>query len=319
MVTASAALENGDGLDSVWPNPRELDLPLTDGTIQNFGGGTCPGGATTTLLTAFTNSCNVIFGEVGLQLGPEVLSEQAHAYGFCPTDPPEETECMEPTIPFTIPFATGRFPIPSYFEGNDPLVAISAIGQDNVLANPLQMALVAAAIANRGVMMTPRLVRRSATRRDASSGSSTRSRTASRSRRRPRRDMRAMMVNVVASGTGTAAQIPGNVIAGKTGTAQHGGPDSAPHAWFVCFAPAGPGEVPTIAVAVIVWTVASLGSEATGGQVAAPDRPPGPRGVPGGLGRACVERIGARGSVSGGGPDRLGRHGRGLSRRGHRP
>ncbi len=158
MVTASAAIENGYGLDSVWPNPHELDLPLTDGTIQNFGGETCPGGATTTLLTAFTDSCNVIFGEVGLQLGPDALSEQAHAFGFCPTDPPEETECLEPTIPFTIPFATGRFPTASYFEGNDPLVAISAIGQDNDLANPLQMALVASAIANRGVMMTPRLV-----------------------------------------------------------------------------------------------------------------------------------------------------------------
>jgi peptidoglycan glycosyltransferase len=82
--------------------------------------------------------------------------------------------------------------------------------------------------------------------------------------------MRTMMVNVVASGTGTAAQIPGTVVAGKTGTAQHGGPDSAPHAWFVCFAPAGPGEVPTIAVAVIVLDGGSLGSEATGGQVAAP-------------------------------------------------
>ena len=56
MVTASAALENGYGLDSVWPNPHELDLPLTEGTIQNFGGETCPGGATTTMLTAFTNS-----------------------------------------------------------------------------------------------------------------------------------------------------------------------------------------------------------------------------------------------------------------------
>jgi peptidoglycan glycosyltransferase len=60
------------------------------------------------------------------------------------------------------------------------------------------------------------------------------------------------------------------VVAGKTGTAQHGGPGTAPHAWFVCFAPAGPGETPTIAVAVIVLDGGDLGSEATGGQVAAP-------------------------------------------------
>jgi peptidoglycan glycosyltransferase len=270
MVTGSAALENGYGLDSVWPNPHELDLPLTEGTIQNFGGETCPGGATTTMLTAFTNSCNVIFGEIGLKLEADALSAQARAYGFCPTDPPEETECLEPTIPFTIPFATGRFPIPSYFEGNDPLVAISAIGQDNDLANPLQMALVASAIANRGVMMTPKLVSqirdpqgrviREFPDEEYGQPISEKSATA----------MREMMVNVVASGTGTAAQIPGYVVAGKTGTAQHGGPDSAPHAWFVCFAPAGQGEVPTIAVAVIVLDGGDLGSEATGGQVAAP-------------------------------------------------
>jgi peptidoglycan glycosyltransferase len=75
-----------------------------------------------------------------------------------------------------------------------------------------------------------------------------------------------MMVSVVASGTGTAAQIPGVSVAGKTGTAQHGeGLD--PHAWFVSFAPA---EAPEVAVAVIVLDGGSLGSEATGGQVAAP-------------------------------------------------
>ncbi|MEO8424258.1 MAG: penicillin-binding protein 2 [Actinomycetota bacterium] len=270
LITASAALENGFGLDSEWPNPHELDLPLTTGTIQNFGGGTCPGGAKTTLLTAFTDSCNVIFGEIGLELGAQKLADQAHAFGFCPTDPPEETGCLEPTIPFAIPFATGRFPLASYFEDNDPLVAISAIGQDNDLANPLQMALVASAIANGGEMMQPLLVSQI---RDPQGrvikdflsepyGRSISEDTADA--------MRTMMVNVVASGTGTAAQIPGTVVAGKTGTAQHGGPDTAPHAWFVCFAPAGPDEVPTIAVAVIVLDGGDLGDDATGGQLAAP-------------------------------------------------
>jgi peptidoglycan glycosyltransferase len=75
-----------------------------------------------------------------------------------------------------------------------------------------------------------------------------------------------MMVAVVESGTGTLAQIPGVTVAGKTGTAQHG-EGLAPHAWFVSFAPA---DAPEVAVAVIVLDGGSLGSEATGGQVAAP-------------------------------------------------
>jgi penicillin-binding protein A len=172
---------------------------------------------------------------------------------------------MSPTVPFTVPFQTGRFPEPSYFQGNDPLVAISAIGQDNVLANPLQMALVASAIANGGVEMQPRLV---LDVRDPSGrvvktfppqqyGTPISPDTA--------RAMTQMMVSVVNSGTGTAAQIPGVTVAGKTGTAQHG--TGNPHAWFVSFAPA---ENPRIVVAVIVLDGGSIGSEATGGQVAAP-------------------------------------------------
>src|SRR5256714_6733786 len=74
-----------------------------------------------------------------------------------------------------------------------------------------------------------------------------------------------MMVSVVQSGTGTAAQIPGVQVAGKTGTAQH--PNGNPHAWFVSFAPA---QNPQIVVAVVVLNGGSLGSEATGGPVAAP-------------------------------------------------
>ena len=151
LVTASAALENGFGPESLWPNPNQLDLPLTDATIQNFGGGTCSGGSQITLADALRQSCNVVFGEIGLALGPEKLAEQARKYGFT-------AEAGEDLVPFDIPWTSGVFPAPETFEGRDPAVAISAIGQQDVAANPLQMALVGAAIANGGVEMQPRLV-----------------------------------------------------------------------------------------------------------------------------------------------------------------
>jgi peptidoglycan glycosyltransferase len=78
-------------------------------------------------------------------------------------------------------------------------------------------------------------------------------------------ELTAMMVSVVQSGTGTAAQITGVQVAGKTGTAETA--TGNPHAWFVSFAPA---ENPQIVVAVVVLNGGSLGSEATGGHVAAP-------------------------------------------------
>jgi peptidoglycan glycosyltransferase len=269
IITASAALEDGAQLTTSYPNPHELDLPLSTGTLQNFGGGSCAGGASRiTLAQAFQISCNVTFGEIGLQLGAAKLQAQAEAYGFCPTDPPTHSTCRAPTIPFTIPFQTGRFPEPTYFEGNDPLVAISAIGQDNVLANPLQMALVSAAVANGGTMMQPQLVQEI---RDPQGrvvktfepqvyGRPISPQTAAA--------LTQMMTSVTSPG-GTAypyADVPGVTVAGKTGTAQHGDGVN-PHAWFTAFAPA---ERPQIAVAVIVLDGGDLGSEATGGHVAAP-------------------------------------------------
>jgi peptidoglycan glycosyltransferase len=259
LVTASAALENGFGPESLWPNPNELDLPLTDATIENFGGSTCSGGSQITLADALRQSCNVVFGAVGLELGAEKLAEQARAYGFT-------AEAGDDLVPFDIPWTSGVFPAPETFEGRDPAVAISAIGQQDVAANPLQMALVAAAIANDGVEMQPRLVTEA---RDPSGRVIAEFQAREFSRPLSPENAAAltqMMVGVVEGGTGTAAQIPGVTVAGKTGTAQHGEGED-PHAWFVCFAPA---EAPRIAVAVIVLDGGSLGSEATGGQVAAP-------------------------------------------------
>ena len=238
LVTASAALENGFGPESLWPNPNELDLPLTD---------------------ALRQSCNVVFGGVGLELGAEKLAEQARAYGFT-------AEAGQDLVPFDIPWTSGVFPAPETFVDREPAVAISAIGQQDVAANPLQMALVAAAIANDGVEMQPRLVTEA---RDPSGRVIAEFDPHEFSEPLSPENAAAltqMMVGVVESGTGTAAQIPGVTVAGKTGTAQHGDGED-PHAWFVCFAPA---EAPRIAVAVIVLDGGSLGSEATGGQVAAP-------------------------------------------------
>lgn len=260
IVTAAAALANGFGPDSTWPNPRELDLPLTVETLENFGGAHCAGGAAQiTLATAFQVSCNVTFGQIGLELGAAALAEQARLFGFT-------AEPGEAAVPFDVPWVSGVFPAPATFEQRTPAIALSAIGQQDVAANPLQMALVAAAIGNGGVQMEPRLVTevRDPTGRVIATFEP-------REFSRPLSPTSAaaltqMMVNVVEAGTGTAARIAGVEVAGKTGTAQHGeGAD--PHAWFVSFAPA---RLPEVAVAVVVLDGGSLGSEATGGQVAAP-------------------------------------------------
>ncbi len=260
LVTAAAALQNGYTPDSRWPNPPVLQLPQTTHVLENFGGEHCLGGAPKiTTAQALTVSCNVVFGEIGLAVGAQALAAQARAFGFAP-------DARSGNVPFDLPFQEGVFPDPSYFAERLPAVALSAIGQDNVAANPLQMALVAAAIANGGVEMAPRLVSEI---RDPS-GRVIR-RFAPREYGRPispqtAAELTQMMVSVVQSGTGTVAQIPGVTVAGKTGTAQHG-EGRPPHAWFVSFAPA---ENPQVVVAVIVLDGGSLGSDATGGRVAAP-------------------------------------------------
>lgn len=267
IVTASAALENGFGPDSVWPNPHRLTLPLTNEQLQNFGDDHCNGGSSQiSLIEAFEESCNVTFAEVGLELGPERMAAQARAFGLCGTLPPDRTTCDEQLVRFELPFQNGRFPEPEYFERNDPLLAFSAVGLDNDLVNPLQMVMMASAVANGGVMQQPRIVTevRDAQGRVAREFG-------------PRRVGRAispqaaaaltqMMISVVNEGSGYRAQIPSIQVAGKTGTATNG-EGRPPNAWFTAFAPA---QNPRIAVSVIVLDGGDLGNEATGGQVAAP-------------------------------------------------
>ncbi|HYT80669.1 MAG TPA: penicillin-binding protein 2 [Actinomycetota bacterium] len=254
LVTAAAALENGMKPDTKFPNPPALKLPQTTHELHNFGGEHCLGGAAQlTLAQALEVSCNVVFGEIGLKLGADKLVGQARRFGF------------DQDVPLEIPYASGSIPPVKDFQDALPAVAFSAIGQQSVGANPLQMALVGSALANGGEEMTPRLVKEI---RDPS-GRVIKS-FAPRPWGRPvsegtAKDMTRMMIRVVEAGTGTAAQIPGVTVAGKTGTAET--TSGNPHAWFVCFAPA---ENPKIVVAVVVLNGGSLGSEATGGHVAAP-------------------------------------------------
>ncbi|HEX6207749.1 MAG TPA: penicillin-binding protein 2, partial [Actinomycetota bacterium] len=253
VVTAAAALENGLGPESTWDNPPSLDLPQTTNNLDNFGGSHCLGGASQiTLAQALQVSCNVTFGQVGLEVGAEALMEQARRFGF------------SEDVPFDIPFAEGQVPDPSAFDQDLPGLAFSAIGQQDVRTNPLHMALVAGSIGNGGVMMRPRLV---VEIRDPSGRVIERFDPEVYGRPLSGGNARAltqMMVSVVSSGTATGAQIPGVSVAGKTGTAQtaEGQP---PHAWFIAFAPA---EQPS--VAVVVLGRGNLSSEATGGAIAAP-------------------------------------------------
>ncbi|MFN2543046.1 MAG: peptidoglycan D,D-transpeptidase FtsI family protein [Actinomycetota bacterium] len=253
LIDTAAALENGYTPQSRLPNPSELTLPQTTHKFHNFAGVTCPGGSSITLAAALTVSCDITFAELGLKLGAEVLSAEAEKFGF------------NQNIPFDVPLAEGRFPPASFFPDRLPLLAFSAIGQADVAANPLQMALVASAIANHGVEMRPQLVKEIRgpggdvlrSFHPQPWGQPIRSDTAA--------TMTQMMVDVVRSGTGTPAQIPGVDVAAKTGTAQT--PSGNPHVWFVAFAPA---QNPEIAVAVVLLNGGGNGAEATGGTVAGP-------------------------------------------------
>jgi peptidoglycan glycosyltransferase len=252
VITSAAALASGTFKpDTQIPSPTELDLPQTNRTLTNFGGETCGNGKTSTLADALRISCNTAFGGLGLTLGGDALREQAEKFGLDDGG-------------VRVPMRVAKSVFPSAL--SKPQEAQAAIGQYDVRVTPLQMAMVAAGVANGGEIMKPYSVRE-VQAPDLSQLSQTKPEVY---RRAVPADiatqLTAMMELVVSRGTGTAAQIPGVAVAGKTGTAQHA-EGAAPHAWFIGFAPA---QDPQVAVAVVVEDGGSAGSEATGGRVAAP-------------------------------------------------
>ena len=250
VITTTAALEAGAvSLDD--------EFEITNGVnvggrfLNNANGEYCGG----TFRESFAESCNAVFAPLGPAVGNDKLVETAEAFGF---NSPltlyaprivAEVDPEESTIPTEI--------------GEEVDLGVSAIGQGEVLATPLEMASVSQTVANDGVRLPNALVLNPKLRPDAEPVQVMSAKTAE--------ELTELMIGVVVEGTGTAGAIPQAQVAGKTGTAELGpkpGEESSENpvqikdAWFTAFAPA---EKPRLAVGVLL-----IEAEAAGGEVAAP-------------------------------------------------
>jgi peptidoglycan glycosyltransferase len=251
VVTAAAALDSGEyEPDSIvdGSSPKTISgAPLTNSGGADFG--------PIPLTTALTNSVNTVWAEVAENLGSGTMYDYMERFGFN-TEPPLDYPRGQMT-------ASGVFGENGKLLDEDDPVDIGrvAIGQERLQVTPLQMAMVAAAVANGGVLMQPRLTDRVVDKDGRVE-----------ERIEPEEDERVMsgetaealadmMANVVREGTGTAAALSGIDVAGKTGTAEVDG-GTANQAWFIAFAPV---EEPQMAIAVTVERTSGQG-----GTVAAP-------------------------------------------------
>jgi peptidoglycan glycosyltransferase len=257
IVTATTGLQTGAvTLDTTFPRVRSIPLPQTNGrTLSNFGHELCGG----TLVESFAQSCNTSFGKLAFDIG-DALTDGAHRFGFGTPPPPLD---LSPSMVESQGPDTAR----GDFAHNQPAFMLDAIGQNDIVTTPLQMALTAEAVATGGRILVPHVLQDIET----NSGDVTR-RAATTTWRTVMpepiaAELNAMMVQVVNGGTGTPAQLPNIQVAGKTGTAETGVPGEQPHAWFVGFAPAAH---PRYVVAVLVEHGGNPNSEVTGGAIAAP-------------------------------------------------
>ena len=242
VVTAAAAMEYLDaGPDSTQEAPDVLTLghDLPNATP----GGTCNGGEPDTLAHSVQISCNTSFANWAIEVGGAGMAEQATAFGFNPEE--------ELTVPLSVT------PSLAPVEEDRNILGRAGIGQSNVEATPLQMAMVAAGVANSGEVMRPYVVD---TVRDSDLSVVTQTSPESYSQAisaSTAEELTEMMTLVTQpGGSGTNAAIPGMEVAGKTGTAETG--TDLTHNWFIGFAPA---DDPQVAVAVVIEFGGGSGNE----------------------------------------------------------
>lgn len=271
ILTTTIGLETGRlSTATRFPDERRWTPPDTDNPIQNYAGKICGGD----LAEVFRRSCNIPFARTAVEIGPSEFTAGTNRFG------------LDQRLPFDLQgAATSTFGGAARdFEDSLALLAIHGFGQGSVQMVPLHMAMIAASVANGGMMLEPHVVRR--TYRDdalviatdgvvASPPENVLATTPTREWRRTMAPttattLTALMEGVTQSGTAACClQIPGVRIAAKTGTAQLN-PEGEPqrsHAWITAFAPA---DAPRVAVAVMLKGTSEEISAGTGGRLAGP-------------------------------------------------
>ncbi len=250
VVTSAAALDSGKySINSTFVD-RGYCIEYGK-QVRNFGDQSGPEVfGSVNFLQALEHSINAVFCEIGKSIGAGRILGTSKQFGFY-KDPPLETPGNERS-------PSGLYNNGKLFYPSDPRTQVDpgrlAFGQERMLTTPLQMAMVAAAVGNKGVIMEPHVVDRI-----TSPGGGVVTRTRARKYKRAMRTGTAnaieqMMEAVVTGGTGTNAQIPGVRVAGKTGTAETGGTLNT--TWFIANAPAG---APRVAIAVVLQNQSGVG------------------------------------------------------------
>ncbi len=251
LVVVAAALESGQYTpDSEFPNPLTFQLPGTDTIIRNSGGDSCGGEATVAIATALRLSCNVPMAQLGIALGDNAIRAQAERFGF--------------NNEFEVPLTVEQSVYPRGLD--DAQTALSAYGQFEVRATPLQMAMVSGAIANGGIVMNPNMVE-AITAPNLSPIQNFKPSEFQRAiSAETAATMTQMMVSGVENGAASNARIDGVSVAGKTGTAENDG-DNPYTLWFTGFAPA---DNPEYAITVLIENGGGMGQTGYGNLLAAP-------------------------------------------------
>jgi peptidoglycan glycosyltransferase len=228
LVDTAAALSSGKyNADSVLENPAEMSFPGIQYKLPNYAGGNCYTRDKASFAFALQQSCNTPFASIALDLGEKAIADQARKFGFGQEFGDRLKLASAPSV------------FPSDLDAAG--LAQSAIGQRDVRATPLQIALMTAAIANGGVQMSPSLIKtiRSPDLRVLDEPQPTALRTSTSPE--IAKQITEWMTSVVSQGIAGGAAVPGVQVAGKTGTAELG--NGLNNSWFTGFAPANNPQV----------------------------------------------------------------------------